>query len=82
MLDEEIHSVQHSLQDTLARQQMDLETYLKVRKLTMDELIETGTQTGCRQTSGTFPAGHRDQQEGKAGTDRSGTGAIFQPDRQ
>jgi trigger factor len=39
MLDEEIHSVQHSLQDTLARQQMDLETYLKVRKLTMDDLI-------------------------------------------
>lgn len=40
MLDEEIHSVQHSLQDTLARQQMDLETYLKVRKLTMTELID------------------------------------------
>jgi trigger factor len=40
MLDEEIHSVQHSLQDTLAQQQMDLETYLKVRKLTMDELAE------------------------------------------
>lgn len=41
MLDEEIHSVQHSLQDTLARQRMDLETYLKVRKLTMEELIES-----------------------------------------
>jgi trigger factor len=40
MLDEEIHSVQHSLQDSLARQQMDFETYLKVRKLTMDELLE------------------------------------------
>ncbi len=40
MLDEEIHSVQHSFQDTLAQQQMDLETYLKVRKLTMDELVE------------------------------------------
>jgi trigger factor len=40
MLDEEIHSTQHSLQDTLAQQQMDVETYLKVRKLTMDELIE------------------------------------------
>jgi trigger factor len=40
LLDEEIHSVQHSLQDTLARQQMDLETYLKVRKLSMDDLIE------------------------------------------
>lgn len=40
MLDEEIHSVQHSLQDTLSQQRMDLETYLKVRKLTMDELIE------------------------------------------
>lgn len=40
MLDEEIHSTQHSLQDTLAQQQMDLDTYLKVRKLTMDELVE------------------------------------------
>jgi trigger factor len=40
MLDEEIHSVQHSLQDTLAQQQMDVDTYLKVRKLTMDELVE------------------------------------------
>lgn len=41
MLDEEIHSVQHSLQDTLTQQRMDLDTYLKVRKLTMDELIES-----------------------------------------
>lgn len=40
MLDEEIHSTQHSLQDTLAQQQMDLDTYLKVRKLTMEELID------------------------------------------
>ncbi|GAP20985.1 trigger factor [Leptolinea tardivitalis] len=40
MLDEELHSVQHSLQDTLAQQQMDLDTYLKVRKLTMEELVE------------------------------------------
>lgn len=40
MLDEEIHSVQHSLEDTLARQKMDLETYLKVRKMTVSELVE------------------------------------------
>ncbi len=40
MLDEEIHSVQHSLQDTLAQQRMDLDTYLKVRKLTMEDLTE------------------------------------------
>lgn len=40
LLEEEIHSVQHSLQDTLARQQMDMETYLKVRKMTMSELEE------------------------------------------
>jgi trigger factor len=40
MLEEETHSVLHSLQDTLAQQQMDLETYLKVRKLSMEELEE------------------------------------------
>ncbi len=40
MLDEEIHSTQHSLQDTLSQQRLDIETYLKIRKLTMDELIE------------------------------------------
>jgi trigger factor len=40
MLEEETHSVLHSLQDTLAQQQMDLDTYLKVRKLTMEELEE------------------------------------------
>ncbi|MEI8131635.1 MAG: trigger factor [Leptolinea sp.] len=40
ILDEEIHSVQHSLEDTLARQKMDLETYLKIRKMTVSELIE------------------------------------------
>lgn len=40
MLDEEIHSTQHSLQDTLAQQRMDLDTYLKIRKLTMEELTE------------------------------------------
>jgi trigger factor len=40
MLEEETHSVLHSLQDTLAQQQMDLDTYLKVRKLSMEELEE------------------------------------------
>lgn len=38
MLEEETHSVLHSLQDTLAQQQMDLETYLKVRKLSLEDL--------------------------------------------
>jgi trigger factor len=40
MLEEETHSVLHSLQDTLAQQQMDLETYLKVRKMSLEELEE------------------------------------------
>lgn len=41
MLDEEIEHVQHSLEDDLARQRLDLETYLKTRNLDHATFVET-----------------------------------------
>ncbi len=40
MLDDEIHSVLHTIERDLARQNMDLDTYLKVRQLERDAFIE------------------------------------------
>lgn len=40
MLDEEIHQVMHNVEDNLAQQKMDLETYLKMMGLDKDGFIE------------------------------------------
>ncbi|HEX2979529.1 MAG TPA: trigger factor [Anaerolineaceae bacterium] len=39
-LDEEIHQTEHHLADDLARQNMDLDTYLKLRKVEHEEFVE------------------------------------------
>ena len=40
MLEEEIHDIQHSIEDDLSQQRLDLPTYLKIRKLTQEEFTE------------------------------------------